>query len=168
MVRWPAVKLRFADVQPWIAHAGAGHWNDLDSVNVGNSGAIDALSACEKRSYATLWAISAAPFYTGSDLTKLDALGTQLLTNPEVLAVNQRGRPARPTNATKTSEQQVRTLHFSAVLVVISNSLPAFLTLYMRVCATGVVRVDRRRRSLGRGAVQSRGRRTAAQRHGAL
>lgn len=107
MVQWSAIKLRFADVQPWVEHAGPGGWNDLDSIHVGNSGNINALDNCEKWTYFTLWAISAAPLYTGSDLTKLDSFGLQLFTNPEVLAVNQRGRPARPTNATRTANQQV-------------------------------------------------------------
>jgi hypothetical protein len=44
----------------------------------------------------TLWAIEAAPLYTGDDLTKLDSYGLSLLTNDEVIAIDQAGRPAKP------------------------------------------------------------------------
>jgi len=49
----------------------------------------------------TLWAVEAAPLYIGDDLTKLDPYGLSLLTNDEVIAVDQAGRrpagqPAHP------------------------------------------------------------------------
>jgi len=106
LVSWNSVSKRFADVQPWIKYAGLGGWNDLDSIDVAN-GALDGITNDEKQSYVTLWAVSAAPFYTGNDLTQLDSYGKGLLTNDEVIAVNQKGRPASPTAKTATSQQQV-------------------------------------------------------------
>jgi hypothetical protein len=52
----------------------------------------------------TLWAIESAPLYTGDDLTSLDSYGRSLLTNDEVIAVDQAGRPARPVS-TATPQQ---------------------------------------------------------------
>jgi hypothetical protein len=105
LVTWDSsVKLRFNDVIPWIKFAGPGGWNDLDSLDVGN-GAMDGLSQDERQSYMTLWAIEAAPLYTGDDLTKLDDYGINLLTNDEVIAVDQQGRPARPVS--QSGNQQV-------------------------------------------------------------
>jgi hypothetical protein len=99
LVSWEsAVKVRWNDVPGWTPWAGPGGWNDLDSLDVGN-GKIDGLSDAERQSYLTLWAISAAPLYTGDDLTKLDAYGLSLLTNREVIAVDQQGIPARPVTA---------------------------------------------------------------------
>ena len=46
----------------------------------------------------TFWAINSAPLFAGDDLTKLDAYGLKLLTNREVIAINQSGNPARPLN----------------------------------------------------------------------
>jgi hypothetical protein len=63
------------------------------------------LTDAERRGYATLWAISASPLFTGDDLTKLDPLGLSLLTNPEVIAVDQQGVPARP--VTPAGDHQV-------------------------------------------------------------
>ncbi len=57
---------------------------------------MDGITDAERQSYMTLWAIEAAPLYAGDDLTKLDAYGKSLLTNDEVIAVDQAGRPARP------------------------------------------------------------------------
>jgi hypothetical protein len=96
LVTWTnSVDNRFADAPAWAPHAGPGGWNDLDSVNVGN-GKMDGLTKDERQSYMTLWAISASPLYAGDDLTKLDSYGLSLLTNRDVIAVNQQGRPATP------------------------------------------------------------------------
>jgi hypothetical protein len=98
-----SVKIRWDDVPAWTPWAGPGGWNDLDSLDVGN-GQMDGLSEDERQSYMTLWAISSAPLYTGDDLTKLDAYGVSLLTNTEVIAVDQQGIPARPVTPTGTAQ----------------------------------------------------------------
>ncbi|MFI6623462.1 fibronectin type III domain-containing protein [Streptomyces sp. NPDC050528] len=104
LVTWDnSLKVRWNDVVQWIDDAGPGHWNNLDSLNVG-VGAMDGLTEAERQSYATLWAIESAPLYSGDDLTKLDAYGLKLLTNDEVIAVDQAGHPARPVS--QTTNQQ--------------------------------------------------------------
>ncbi len=103
LTAWPNISRLFPRVADWWRHGGPGGWNDLDSLNVGN-GTMDGLTKDERRTAATLWAVSAAPFYVGNDMTKLDSYGLELLTNREVLAVNQAGRPAQPVS-TKTNRQ---------------------------------------------------------------
>ena len=104
LVTWNnSVKRRWNDAVQWIPDAGPGHWNNLDSLDVGN-GAMDGLTDAERQSYATLWAIESAPLYSGDDLTKLDSYGLSLLTNDEVLAVDQAGTPATPVS--QSSDQQ--------------------------------------------------------------
>lgn len=96
LVSWTnSVDNRFADAPAWAQHAGPGGWNDLDTLNVGNA-KMDGLTKDERQTYMTLWSISASPLYIGDDLTKLDSYGMSLLTNREVLAVDQQGRPATP------------------------------------------------------------------------
>lgn len=91
LVTWNnSVKQRWTDVVQWIPDAGPGHWNNLDSLDVGN-GAVDGLTDAERQSYMTLWAIEDAPLISGDDLTKLDSYGLSLLTNREVIAVDQAG-----------------------------------------------------------------------------
>ncbi|MFF0227382.1 alpha-galactosidase D [Streptomyces sp. NPDC004629] len=106
LVSWEnSVDDRFNDTPAWTRHAGPGGWNDLDSLNVGN-GTMDGLSKAERQTYATLWAIAKSPLYTGDDLTRLDSYGLSLLTNREVIAVNQGAAPpARP--VTPSDPQQV-------------------------------------------------------------
>jgi alpha-galactosidase len=104
LVNWQNITTRFNDVPAWLQWAGPGGWNDLDSLDVGN-GVRDGLTNDERQSYMTLWAISSAPLYTGDDLTTLDAYGLRLLTNDEVLAVDQQGVPGRPISV--SAQQQV-------------------------------------------------------------
>jgi hypothetical protein len=105
LVTWTnSVMERWEDVVQWIPNAGPGHWNNLDSLDVGN-GAMDGITDAERQSYMTLWAIEAAPLYSGDDLTKLDSYGLSLLTNKEVIAVDQAGNPAKPVS--QRSNQQV-------------------------------------------------------------
>lgn len=91
---WPRVALRFYDLVGWEHAAGPRMgWNDLDTLEVG-SGPLGGLSEQEQESAMTLWAMANAPLYLGSDLTRLDPVGKRLLSNDEVIAVDQSGRPA--------------------------------------------------------------------------
>ena len=96
--------LRWADAPKWAPFAGPGHWNDLDSLEIGN-GASDGLSADEKQSVMTLWAIEASPLLLGTDLTKLVPEDVKMITNDEVLRVDRSGRAAHPLS--QASKQQV-------------------------------------------------------------
>jgi hypothetical protein len=105
LVTWNnSVKQRWTDVVQWIPDAGPGHWNNLDSLDVGD-GTMDGITEAERQSYTTFWAIEAAPLLSGDDLTQLDAYGLSLLTNREVIAVDQAGAPARPVS--QNTDQQV-------------------------------------------------------------
>src|SRR5580698_1714193 len=91
---WPRIYERFRDLPGWENAAGpAVGWNDLDSLDIGD-GTLDGLSNDEKQSALSLWALANAPIYLGGDLTKIDSFGKQLVTNDEVLAVDQAGKPA--------------------------------------------------------------------------
>ncbi len=65
--------------------AGPGRWNDPDMLEIGNG----QLTPDEMHMQMTQWCILAAPLLLGNDLTKLDPLVLSILTNDEVLAVNQ-------------------------------------------------------------------------------
>jgi hypothetical protein len=106
LVTWEnSVNDRWDDAPAWSNKAGPGGWNDLDAIDVGN-GEMDGLTKAERQSYMTLWAINKSPLFTGDDLTKLDSYGVSLLTNKEVIAVDQNDSPvARP--ITPVGDQQV-------------------------------------------------------------
>ncbi|MFD4872175.1 alpha-galactosidase D [Streptomyces sp. NPDC058420] len=106
LVSWEnSVDDRWDDTPAWTGQAGPGGWNDLDSLDVGN-GAMDGLTKAERQSYATLWAVAKSPLFSGDDLTRLDDYGLSLLTNREVIGVDQSDAPpARP--VTPSDAQQV-------------------------------------------------------------
>jgi len=102
------VLARFFDGAAWAPYAGPGKWSDLDSLEVGN-GAKDGLTVDERRSTVTLWPIAGANFYSGDDLTGLDSTGLSLLTNDEVIGVDQSGTAGSPVDS-RTDEQVWRKL----------------------------------------------------------
>lgn len=103
MVEWPTIARLFPDAAVWWRDAGPGGWNDFDSLDVGN-GSMNGLTRDERQTAATLWAVSSAQFSIGDDMSKLDNYGLQLLTNDEVIAVDQGGRPAHPVSMDKPQQ----------------------------------------------------------------
>jgi len=65
--------------------ASPGHWNDPDMLEIGNGG----MSTDEYKTHMSLWAILAAPLLAGNDMSKMTAETTALLTNREVIAIDQ-------------------------------------------------------------------------------
>jgi len=66
-------------------YAGPGHWNDPDMLEVGNGG----MTPTEYRSHFSLWSMLAAPLIAGNDLKNMPTEIKEILTNKEVLAVDQ-------------------------------------------------------------------------------
>jgi alpha-galactosidase len=66
-------------------YAGPGHWNDPDMLEVGNG----KLNNDEYRTQMNVWCILAAPLFAGNDLTRMKPATLEILTNPEVIAVDQ-------------------------------------------------------------------------------
>ena len=73
--------------------ARPGHWNDPDMLEVGNGG----MTNTEYRTHMSLWVLLASPLLAGNDLRDMTPETLELLTNPEVIAINQDplGRQAR-------------------------------------------------------------------------
>ena len=65
--------------------SGPGHWNDPDMLEIGNGG----MKPDEYRTHMSLWAILAAPLLAGNDLTDMTSETVAMLTNREVIAVDQ-------------------------------------------------------------------------------
>ncbi len=66
-------------------YAGPGHWNDPDMLEVGNG----KLTLDESRTHLGLWAMLAAPLLAGNNLSQLTSAITAILTNREVIAIDQ-------------------------------------------------------------------------------
>ena len=139
LTTWPKVVTRFADVVRWIAYAAPGSaagggWNDLDTLELGN-GDKDGITPDERQSMFTLWAISCAPLFLGSDLTKMDPADLTLITNREILAIDQAGIPARPLDIqhlrNKTQQAWLTTYANGSAILALFNldSAPAEIKL---------------------------------------
>ncbi|MGA3023768.1 MAG: DUF5597 domain-containing protein [Bryobacteraceae bacterium] len=88
---------QFASAAKWAPHGGPGHWPDADMMPIGYLGPHPGegeprpskFTHDEERTLVTLWSIARSPLMMGGNLTSMDAFTLSLLTNPEVLAVNQ-------------------------------------------------------------------------------
>jgi alpha-galactosidase len=65
-------------------YAGPGHWNDPDMLEVGNG-----MSVSEDRAHFTMWCMLAAPLIAGNDLRNMTKETHDILTNKEVIAIDQ-------------------------------------------------------------------------------
>ena len=70
---------------PWWAVAGPGQWNDPDMLEVGNNG----LSYDEYVTHFSLWCLIKSPLILGNDIRNMTPDTLAILTNDEVIALNQ-------------------------------------------------------------------------------
>ncbi|HEX3249868.1 MAG TPA: alpha-galactosidase [Pyrinomonadaceae bacterium] len=85
------------------SYAGPGHWNDPDMLEVGNGG----MTAIEYRSHFSLWCILASPLMAGNDLRTMSPEIKEILTNREVIAVNQDPLGMQGRRVKRDGEQEV-------------------------------------------------------------
>ena len=102
------------------SYAGPGHWNDPDMLEVGNG----KLTLAENRSHFSLWAILAAPLLAGNDLTKMKPEIKAILTNRDVIAIDQDALGKQGTRAYAEGEVEVWSRHLSsgAMAVAVINT----------------------------------------------
>ncbi|HEX2957592.1 MAG TPA: glycoside hydrolase family 27 protein, partial [Chitinispirillaceae bacterium] len=104
-------------------YAKPGAWNDPDMMEVGNG----TLSLSENRAHFDLWCISAAPLILGNDLSKMSDSIFAILTNREVIAVDQdslgyQGRKVRTDGEVQIWSKKLKNGAWSVVLVNNSNA----------------------------------------------
>jgi|GEM_PF-475616 len=91
------LKEQFAPLAAWAAFTGPGHFADADMLPLGTIALGKRkthLTPDEQRTLVSLWSIARSPLIMGGDLTQLDEFTLSLMTNDEVLAVDQTGRNA--------------------------------------------------------------------------
>ncbi len=109
--------------------AGPGHWNDPDMLEVGNGG----MTTEEYRTHMSLWAILAAPLLAGNDLSTMTPETIALLTNRDVIAVDQdaAGKQGDRVSAEGPIEVWVRPLADGSKAVGIFNRHPSPMTAHV-------------------------------------
>jgi alpha-galactosidase len=83
--RWPSMLSNLDQSSQHSGVARPGAWNDPDMLEVGNGGMTDD----EYRAHMSLWAMQAAPLIAGNDLRTMSEATRIILTNPEVIGVDQ-------------------------------------------------------------------------------
>ena len=107
--------------------AGPGNWNDPDMLIVGKVGwghlHPTRLTPNEQYAHMSLWCLLCAPLLIGCDMTQLDAFTLNLLTNDEVLEINQDplGRQAARIQRTDTSEVWAKRMQDGSTAVGLFN-----------------------------------------------
>jgi alpha-galactosidase len=102
------------------SYAGPGHWNDPDMLEVGNG----KLSLAENRSHFSMWTMLAAPLLAGNDLPHMKPEIKAILTNRDVIAVDQDplGHQARHVYSIGEVEVWSRELKDGAMAIAILNA----------------------------------------------
>ncbi len=96
---WPLLEAQFTRLENWNPFMGNGAWPDADMLPLGRLALGDRDSKFtpdEQQTVMTLWSIARSPLIMGGDLRYLDDATRRLLTNPEVIAVNQASSGNRP------------------------------------------------------------------------
>ena len=70
--------------EPLNKYAGKNHWNDPDMLEVGNG-----LTDGENRAHFSIWCMMASPLIAGNDITKMTAPTKAVLTDKDVVAIDQ-------------------------------------------------------------------------------
>ncbi|NVM74462.1 hypothetical protein FHW83_000222 [Duganella sp. SG902] len=99
---WKLLKEQFQRLENWNPVMGPNAWPDADMLPLGRlaMGSRDTkFTPDEQQTLMSLWSIARSPLIMGGDLRHLDAATLALLTNPEVLAVNQNSQQNRPHRA---------------------------------------------------------------------
>lgn len=114
----------------WAAYAGPGGWNDPDMLEVGNGG----MNYEEYRAHFSIWALMKAPLIIGCDIRNMTAETFEILSNPEVIAVDQdplgvQGRKVSVSGADGCQEVWAGPLYGNRLAVALWNRCPEAATI---------------------------------------
>ena len=117
---WAHTVLEIVDLnEPLWSHAGPGHWNDADMLEVGNGG----MAPNEYRAHFSLWAMMASPLMAGNDVAHMDEATRSILLNKDVIAVDQDKLGVQGHRVWKNGDREIwlKTLADGGVAVLLFN-----------------------------------------------
>jgi alpha-galactosidase len=82
---WNSMISIFSQQKDLAKYAGPGHWNDPDMLEIGNGG----MTTEEYKTHFSLWCMLAAPLLAGNDLQNMSTDTKTILTNKEIIALDQ-------------------------------------------------------------------------------
>ena len=118
--RWQSIYDLMTEQAGLASYAGPGHWNDPDMLEVGNG----KLTLAENRTHFSMWAMLAAPLLAGNDLPHMKPEIHAILTNRDVIAIDQDplGHQARHIYSKGEVEVWARDLQGGAKAIAIVNA----------------------------------------------
>ena len=101
--RWGLLLNMFERVDAWTPYRGPGHFPDADMLPIGIVEFKRPTNFTKNEQYTlmSLWSIARSPLIFGGDMTKLDDFTKEMLTNPEMLKVNQQSTNNRQVSRDK-------------------------------------------------------------------
>ena len=126
---WSSLYQAAFTIDKWGPFSGPGHWNDPDMLIIGNvtHGSElhpTRLTADEQYTHISLWSLLSAPMLIGSPVEQLDAFTLSLLSNDEVLEINQDplGKQARQLGNKNDGQVWVKNLEDGSIAVGLFNT----------------------------------------------
>jgi len=103
--RWESMSKIGFNQDELAPYAAPGHWNDPDMLEIGNGG----MSDIEYRTHMSLWSMLAAPLIAGNDLRDMTPAIHDILTNREVIAIDQDSEGHQAKRVAKNGDQEIWT-----------------------------------------------------------
>jgi alpha-galactosidase len=114
--RWDRMYVILSEQAGLEKYAGPGHWNDPDMLEVGNG----RLTLPENRLHFSMWAMLAAPLLAGNDLPNMKPEIKSILTNRDVIAIDQDRLGKQGSRAYTEGEVEVWTRHLAGGAMAIA------------------------------------------------
>ncbi|WP_083751148.1 glycoside hydrolase family 27 protein [Kribbella sp. ALI-6-A] len=135
-----SVDNRWEDLPNWLQHLRPDYLADLDSMPINNNsgaGLQDGINDVERQSVMTFWSMASAPLYVGGDLQHIDQQAVDILTNPELIALDQSA--VLPTRVTGGDLQVWKKVVHGKTYAAVYNlgSTPADITVDFKALGTG-------------------------------
>jgi alpha-galactosidase len=120
---WDSVSAIGFSQDRFAPYARPGHWNDPDMLEIGNGNMTDT----EYRTHMSLWSMLAAPLIAGNDVRSMSSSVREILTNPEVIAIDQDKAGRQATRVWQSGQQEIwsRELAGGEMAVAVFNRAPA-------------------------------------------
>jgi alpha-galactosidase len=152
---WESVSRIGFSQEGLATYARPGHWNDPDMLEIGNGHMTDT----EYRTHMTLWSMLAAPLIAGNDVRDMSASIRDILTNREVIAIDQdtAGHPAKRVWQSGQREVWSRELADGDTAVAVFNRAREDAKFTFRWADAGILKAPSRMRDLWRHTEQQTG-----------
>ena len=127
-------------------YAAPGHWNDPDMLEIGNGG----MNPDESKTHMSLWVMLAAPLLAGNDLQQMSPETLSILTNRDVIAMDQdaKGKQGTRISSAGSTEVWMRQLAKGARAIALFNRGEAAAAVSLQWADAGLHHAPRHARDL--------------------